>query len=497
MVRVGYFNPMKHWSSLVCILGLMVIGSAKAGTEVITPQESMIPPPIDTIDTLDLLTAINIALVNNRKILSAALTVEDRGYAIQGEKAAFDIQATPSGTASTSKQLDETRYGVRLSQKLSWGTEVGVDGGYTTRKNSDGDTTEGARVRFDLSQPLFSEAGRLIHLEPLRAAEEQFVDAKRSLGLRKEDIVVEVVGAYEAVLSGIRKVEIDEQSVERLQKLFDLTRTREAQGRSSKVDTLRVELQLGESKSRLANSEEQLQTSQQDFANLLGYRIDATFQLIAPPIMDIDVPNYEAAFVTALSNRLDYAQAIQRLDTADRQLAISRKRLQPDLGIRSSYTLTGGQDDRDSLDLREEDWFVGLTIGSDLNRSREKAQYQGTRIRLSQTQLQLEDIQYEIARDVRQLIRAYRRSIADWHIKERNAALASKRFELAEAYFRLGKGDNFSVTDAEASWLEAESALLDARAEASLTGYRLLRGMGLLLPHDASLKPFALTEKEG
>ena len=53
----------------------------------------------------------------------------------------------------------------------------------------------------------------------------------------------------------------------------------------------------------------------------------------------------------------------------------------------------------------------------------------------------------------------------------------------------MGKGDSFSVTDAEDALLQAQNQMLQAGSEALLASYRLLRAVGLLIGYPEDLKP--------
>ena len=83
----------------------------------------------------------------------------------------------------------------------------------------------------------------------------------------------------------------------------------------------------------------------------------------------------------------------------------------------------------------------------------------------------------------------YRRAHAELGILERNLDHAAARLQLAQRLFEAGRGDNFSVTDAEQAFLDAESRLLTGRSDATLSGYQLLQSLGTLTETPDSLKP--------
>jgi outer membrane protein TolC len=293
----------------------------------------------------------------------------------------------------------------------------------------------------------------------------------------------------------MRRIQTDERGLARLDRLLELTRSREQQGVSGRIDTLRVEQQHGEVASRLENSREQYRAEVEDFADLIGADKVVDWEWEEPPILEIELPAMDEAVDIALSNRLDYAQVLEGYRTSDRQVQIAYRRLLPDLNVTTRYTRTGDEES-DAFAFDEEDWFAGLSIASDLNMQASRSAYRRSRVARSDALVLIQDREFAIARDVRQQIRAYRRARADFRITTRNEDVARRRLELADSLFRLGKSDNFSVTDAENDLRSAQDAVLSARAEASLAAYRLLRALDTLIECPAELKPQLLAESD-
>ncbi len=67
--------------------------------------------------------------------------------------------------------------------------------------------------------------------------------------------------------------------------------------------------------------------------------------------------------------------------------------------------------------------------------------------------------------------------------------LAESRAKLARRLFELCRGENISVTDAEEAYCQAENQLFAARAEGSISGYRMFRVLGTLSEVSEELKP--------
>jgi outer membrane protein TolC len=337
---------------------------------------------------------------------------------------------------------------------------------------------------------LFRNFGRLAHREPIVQADSDLRRARRRLELQKADLVVQVVGTYEEILRLERQVRSDQASFERMDALHRVTEAKAVLGRTTRIDTLRVELLRGEALVRLENSRERLDSTQRDFAELLGFSPDTVFELAPPDLLEIDIPESEQAVRTALENRLDYAQVLQDAEDAGRRLRINRRRLLPDLTLIGGHERFGeGPNSSDATRLDDSIWFVGISAGTDLNLTRERVAIEQAGLNHSAALQTVDIVALSIARQVQQELLAYRRAQGELKIAERNLELAASRATVAQRFFDMGRGDNFAVTDAEEALQLAENRSFSARAEASTSGYRLFRVLGTLIESPADLKP--------
>lgn len=445
--------------------------------------------------TMDLITAVNYALVHNRGLQQARLAVLNRESTLASNQSEFRIRTTPDGTASAGKDTSIGRYGLRFDRKLQWGTEISVRSAYETINNEDEEDIDRATALVQINQPLFSNAGSLVTLDSVVSSELAVASARRVYEAKRADLVLNVVRAYEGVLRSSRQMKAERRGAERLQKLYRLTRAREAQGAGSKIDTLRVGVQLGDALARLASAVEQQGGDLEALGDALGWRGELDVALEPSPLLKLDLPKSDQAEQIARKNRLDYAEMVQVFNDTMRRIKIAEKSLLPDMTLIGRYRQLDAAERGERFDFGDEDWFVGLSFGSDLNRYRERATLQQRLLDRTDARLRLEQFEYDLFRQVRQQIRAYRRALTTLQINARSTTLAKKRLDLAANLFEIGEGDNFTVTDAEDAYLSAQNSLFDSRAEASLAGYRLLRVMGTLVAYPEELKPTAIHEK--
>lgn len=465
------------------LAGLIVASLATGAAFAVSDTNA---PPL----TLD--TAISEALRHNCRLAQAALAVEHSRLGAKAAGQEFDVSVTPYGSVNTADNNADWRYGMRAGKKLAWGTEIGL-GAETHRYPDFIDEPWRSSVRIDVRQPLFRNFGRLVNEESLTAAGEQLTAERRRWELQKADLVVDVARQFEAIIRLEKQTACDAAMLARANRLLELTRAREQQGRVSRVDTLRVELQRGQTQTRLESDRDALFAARRNLAELLGMPPETDLALAPSPLPDLDVPAMDAAVQAALSNRLDFAQIIQDYYTAVRGSRHAHRRLMPDITLvagNQQYNQAGTFDDSTSLDRNL--WTVGLAGQIDLNRRRDQTLVNVAEVDVQAARETVAIRARSIARDVQQGVSSYRRTRSELAIAGRNLTAAQARSELARRLFEMGRGDSFSVTDAENAFAQSESALLAARADVCVAGYSLLRLMGTLTDCPANLKPSAL-----
>lgn len=99
---------------------------------------------------------------------------------------------------------------------------------------------------------------------------------------------------------------------------------------------------------------------------------------------------------------------------------------------------------------------------------RYRANAAGAQTSRTATLLDIEVLRLRIARQVKEQVAFYHQSQRELETAEQNLSSAQKRLRLASRLFEKGRMDNFSVTDAETAYLDAEDSRFAAEAEASV-----------------------------
>lgn len=428
--------------------------------------------------------AIQQALDHNRDLVKGALDLQGYRIAEQGvRETARGIQIVPEGSAGVGSDSEDVRAGLRAEATGSYGTRVAV-GGAVRQIEVDGaaDVRRG-EVRVEVSQPLFRRFGPLVQNEPIVAANETLLAARRAWERDRSSLVVRVVELYEGLIYLRHQIESDEAFAVRMEKLWMLANAREQQGKASRTEVLRMDLQRGEAESRLETERSQLAIQFQEFANLLGLPLDSAFRLTPPALLDLDVAEADRALAVALDERPDYAQALQDIETGERLLRIARRNLLPDMRLAARQTTFGeGPEWSDAGRLDDDDWFVGLTADMNLN-------LRGAHLGVARAGMDdearrqvAEIVRNRLAVEVNSGLATYRRARAELQLAARNRELAANRAALAGALFEAGRASADSVSDAEADLIRAELNELASRRDASVSAYRLLHVLGTLVP---------------
>jgi outer membrane protein TolC len=440
-------------------------------------------------ETLDLEMAIRLALQHNLELARGGIGVAKSKLGVVSAYDEFAATLEPSGSIESTDGDTEFSYGLRTEKRLLSGAEIGL-GADVSQFPSMVDDPWRSAVQVDISQPLFRRFGRLVQREGITDAEDQLRTQRRQWELQKAGMIVDVVRAFETLVKLGKQLEGDAAVVDRLQRLHELTDIRERQGRGTRVDSLRAELEWGQARARLESHRASSFSTWQDLAELLGIPAEPRLDLVPPPLPDIVVPDMKSAVATALVTRLDYAQAIQDYETAERSSVLSKRDLLPDLDLVASQNQSGSGDDfADSTELGEGTWNVGLKGGLDLFNRRGRTAVKSADLDVDAAGQTVAIIARTVASEVQQAISAYRQARTDLELAGRNFEIAGARTELARTLFEMGRGDSFSASDAEIAYVDAEATLLSSRATACIAGYELLRIMGTLTDLPEDLKP--------
>lgn len=445
-----------------------------------------LPSPAWAETILDLEQAIGLALNQNRSVLRSSNRLGLNDNAIIAEQSEFKTRISPDAIIGVQNGQDASSYGFKVGRRFYNGTEIITR---ISNKKFGSSDDRSYRVSVELRQPLLANAGRLVNEEPVIRAQQNSLSSRRSYELTRVSLVLQVVSLYYEMIRLQQQTRADKKTINRLTALFKASRAKESLGWTTRVDTLRVELQLSEAQSRSNSNQDQSHSVGRQFAELLALPQDTQFKLKQPPMFKLKITDEKSAINTALSNRLDFAQVLQDFEDANRGVKIAKKRLKPTLQLVTRYTQA---DDlvffSNGLESNNR-WSLQLISDTDFYRRREKAEFRSASIEQDAAAQAIEIVRQEIIREVRDRLTRYRLNRRNLKLAERSYNHAESRLKLAQRLFDIGRETQFTVSDAEEAFLEAESQLLLNQAQVSVSGYQSLEAMGRLVEAPKELRP--------
>jgi len=375
--------------------------------------------------------AIEQALVRNRNLVKGAMELQSYRLAEEeAREATRGIRIVPEGTGQAGSDYSEARMGLRGEKTGSYGTRVGVVAAVRQIEVDGIPKQRRGEIQVEVSQPLFRQFGPLMQNEPIVSANENWMAARRAWERERSSLVVRVVELFEGLINLRHQIDSDEAFSVRMEKLWMLADAREQQGRATRTEVMRMDLQRGKAAARLEVERAQLGILYQEFANLLGLPLDTAFHLIPPPLLNLDLDNPDRALAVALEERPDYAQVLHDIKTGERHLQISKRSLLPDLRLYGRQTTYGeGEEWSDAGRFDQDDWFIGLAADMNMNLRGAHLEVARSSVDVEARRQTAEIVRYRLAVEVHSALSVYHRSRAELELSTRNRELADNRAE--------------------------------------------------------------------
>jgi outer membrane protein TolC len=200
----------------------------------------------------------------------------------------------------------------------------------------------------------------------------------------------------------------------------------------------------------------------------------------------------------ALSNRLDYAQALDDVQSARRASGLSRRNLLPDIAllVRAERSGLGREAEPAVKDPFDDRIFAGLSWRGDWTGTRERWAAREAELAETGAEDSLRVRERLIARDVLRAIDRYRTARSRHESAEQAERMAAARARLAQRLLDAGRLDSEDALNSEIQHIESVRQTLAAASDASVAAYEYLRAVGTLTDPPPDLKPTVLLTME-
>jgi outer membrane protein len=422
-----------------------------------------IPSPAQDTLSLNLQSAIDLALQNNETYLIAAKDVDRANAAI---------------TEALSGALPQLTAG--LTYLRNWEIPVNVlKMGDETVKIKFG-TENSYTADLTVTQPIYSGGRTLAALSIARSAKKLIHQSVRQSG---QDVKLQVYnGFYGAILANdvyrvnLEAYQLAKDNLDLVQKMYN-------QGMSAEFDLLRARVAVANLEPAVISARSNAELAMNSLKNSVGIDLARKVKLesdldstkfILPPIDTV------AAKQELIKNRPEILVSEQNTSIRKKMISLSAAGYKPTLAVQTSLQY---QRQYDSGDIFGESWDRSLASAVVLqipifDSWRTPSQVKQARIQYQQSKLQDQAIKKGMLLDFEQCLGNYLEARNRLSAQGDAVQLARRGLEIANVRFESGVGTQLEVSDARLSLSQAEINRAVAYHDLAVSYANLLRSLG-------------------
>lgn len=451
--------------------------------------------------------AIEYAILNNLSFRNSYGLLEIATRKVTANKASlfeptlqlsYDRRATNNPAQGFIPQFTSQVEGGSLSysQQFNDGTNVILNYGTNNSSSSLRDQQSNTGLQLQIRRSLFGKSNTFyaneISLRNARIdkkiAYTEYLDSYQAL-------VVKVVEAYLNTVKAQRQIGVSESVLRSRQELLDLTQIKFNLGVSTKLDVLRVEVQVASEEELLIKARNTFQNRMDALLNILNY--DDPPENVAVSF-DEEHNSSELEYSEKLDENLDRAMT-QRFDIKIAQFRLSQQSnslRNAQEQIKNKVELSGSlrKHATDSVfsasqDFSDRNWSLGLSYKYPLGNRRNRENLFSQRVRLNNSERQLEELRLKVGLEVRNAQRSIVSTRERIKVLKKNLARARENLKLARLSYEKGIKSSIEVLDAQDDLQDVNKNYINTILDLKIAEFRLLRSMGTIgIPESIMLK---------
>lgn len=404
--------------------------------------------------------------VSSRGYDSSKAGLYDPSMQFSYDKRSRSSPKTISLPFDTSSKSDS--YSVAYSQQLQNGIDSSIS--YSTSFSKalrsgvlQKENTSGVVVNF--SKPINGHSDSF--LRSRNSLQKLSIDQKKSYYSyldQYQKLVFRVIRSYLDVVKNKRGIEVVQSVLKYQQELLSLTKIKYRLGVATKLDVLRVEVQVAQQEESIISSENSYKNSLENLLNILNYQNSSE---------DVSI-SYDSKFIkksydvkqlieNALSLRFDLqienlSQEQSKLDLRLRERLLTNK-----ISLNTSIQKAGnGIDYNTANKLDNKTWSIGLRYNIALGN---RAKRESLMIQRVQTRTQLrkiKDLKNNIRLDVRNTVRSIQANQKRIEVLTKNLQRANENLRLAKLSYEKGIKSSIEVLDAQDDLLSVNNSYVNS-----------------------------------
>ncbi len=422
-------------------------------------------PPKQKVQKMTLAEAVTLALRHNRTVETAYLDRLLERFDLQTAQDKFSPDFILFSSASQENRGEESSHTTEVGGEALLKVPTGGAFSLTWSQPVHGSEHDqwfddlGNNIALSFKQPLLKGGGMQVNRADQLLAEHQEESNLLRLKGTLMETITQVVYAYRNFLLAQRGLEINRLSFERSQELLEKNRILIEEGRKAKVDIIETEASVASQKLSFMISQNEVDTKRLDLLKWL----DIDRHILIEPTESIEVESVqleqETLLQIALQNRLEYKQALVRLEMAQMDLLLAKNTQLWQFDLEAQYNLTDSSSY--TIDTGEEsDGAGGYTLAMKLTipfgDESIKRELLAAKVAYRKAEIALQELQENVAISVQDRYRNIGMKWEQVELSGKVRELSQKQLEVELEKFKNDKSSNFQVLSYQDELIEAE-----------------------------------------
>lgn len=464
-------------------------------------------------EPLDLISAIKIALENNRDLQYKAhydLKIATSNY--QAALADYRLQSnlTTSASRTGQKTFDSSKTvkkskGTDYDSSLSWnwklptplGSEFNpfarIDLARTDSEPTEDATTSDKKYTLDLStgfewkQPLWPSQVRAGHASLIQAKANYDI-ARLSYRQVREELILNAITSYYQLISQENQVKLAREELKLTRDLLALSQARLEADQIARLDLMQVKVQASSDEAELIGAENLFKNSKLVFCRLLDLPINSKIlipeeTLVEPTIFSsLAGLSKEAAFEESLKDRIDLKGQQINIDLAGLSLDISESENKPALTFAGNHKWKNDKKKLEDIDREmDREWEVSAVLNfplldGGLTRENVKA----AKLTLKKAKYDYEELLRSIRDEIDQLFEDIQAEKRRLDILNLNLRLAEESSKITKLKYQQGMETANEVLRSQILLFQMKNSINEAMIALFINKAKLLKTMGRL-----------------
>ncbi len=473
---------MKILFTTSCLILQLFIGSATAvGSQYPNQKDNENNKTAPIALTLE--KAIKRALLHNRNLHGAMLSIENSKLSLEVAHSDFDIKLSPLSSIGYTSDDDENtvfQVGGTISKKHDTGISLNIQ---PSSEYSGENYTSG--LGFSLNIPLMRGLGQKSTLDNIYTNEFSLKTSERSLHTRRVNTVIDTVSQVYNLLKDQQLETLYNSQIKILQHHLLTSQIKKKTGLISIMDVYRAELRIKDVEENVSSARERITDTANRLKNILAIPIHMEIAISAPMTYQLIDMEINKALAIALQNRIEIKQSQADIQESKRKEMLANHNILPQLDLVTRYQRQGRSDDfNESFDLKEDVFAVQLSSNTDFARTPERAALSRSQLNVKQKQLDHDTAIENISREVYTILNSLEKTAERITLRKDQVNKASGKQELAHVKFKYGEADNFDLIEAQTQLQTAEVTYLSEKIKYIIETYRLRAKLGTLLAYE-------------